>query len=796
MKDLKIIKTALILAATLLLLPVTLMAASVVVEWAANTEEDLAGYKVYYGTQSGTYPSTLKIGKVTSLQVDNMEAGKTYYIAMGAYDTSDNESAKSAEVSISIPVPDTTPPTGSILINAGAATASSRTVTLSLSATDTEGTIAAMMISSDGATWSAEAAFSASQAWVLAEGDGNKTVYAKFKDSNGNWMTTPVSDTIQLVLDSDGDGMPDVWEIANGFNPNDTSDAGIDSDGDGYNNLEEYANNTNPYYRYDYSPIVEAGASQQSDPTRIYLDGSATRDPNGDSISYSWTQISGPHVVIENAATSKADYMGIKAGTYSFMLSCSDGRSISTDTVDITINNVAPNVSAGNDVTIQSGQPVIMHAVGADANGDALSYTWAKLEGPEIGLPALNTQDLQIIPQTEGLYKFQVLSSDGVNVSQTDEIYVTVNAQDQAPTAEAGDDIDAQSSSVVALDGSRSSDPDGDTLSYSWKQVNGAETALQNPATPKPTFKAADTGTYTFELTVSDSKINSVPDSVSVRVIKANTPPVAVAGNDFTTKVGTLTALNGTASGDPDGDQITYAWSQISGATVELSGAGTAAPTFTPTVAGTLEFKLIVSDGQALAEDNVIITVDNINHVPVANAGPDCTVIGLNKIYLNGSLSSDEDGNRLTYSWSQVAGPKVTLSSLNAVKPYFTPRELGTYVFELKVCDGKDTSAPDQVTITVQDPRVNLSSPKNGSRISAEPVFTWSVTAYLTSFKLYLSVDGGINYTNIYTGSSKTYSMNSLNYMLLPSAKYIYWYVTGEGNGLMVKSAIFRFRKM
>ena len=159
-------------------------------------------------------------------------------------------------------------------------------------------------------------------------------------------------------------------------------------------------------------------------------------------------------------------------------------------------------------------------------------------------------------------------------------------------------------------------------------------------------------------------------------------------------------------------------------------------------------------------------------------------------------MGSDADGNKLTYSWSQVAGPKVTLSSLNAVKPYFTPRELGTYVFELKVCDGKDTSAPDQVTITVQDPRVNLSSPKNGSRICAEPVFTWSVTAYLTSFKLYLSVDGGINYTNIYTGSGKTYSMNSLNYMLLPSAKYIYWYVTGEGNGLMVKSAIFRFRKM
>ena len=180
------------------------------------------------------------------MAIDNLETGKIYYIAMSAYDTSANESAKSTEVTISIPVPDTTPPTGSITINADATTASSRTVTLSLSATDSEGTIAGMMISNDGITWSSEAAFSASQAWVLAEGDGAKTVYAKFKDSNGNWMTTPVSDTINFVLDSDSDGMPDVWENTSGLNPSNASDAGLDSDSDGYNNLEEYVNNYKP----------------------------------------------------------------------------------------------------------------------------------------------------------------------------------------------------------------------------------------------------------------------------------------------------------------------------------------------------------------------------------------------------------------------------------------------------------------------------------------------------------------------------------------------------------------------
>ncbi len=74
-------------------------------QWAANTESDLAGYKVYHGTSPGVYGVSLNVGKNTSYQYANLESNKTHYFSVTAYDTSGNESSPAPEVSKTITEP-------------------------------------------------------------------------------------------------------------------------------------------------------------------------------------------------------------------------------------------------------------------------------------------------------------------------------------------------------------------------------------------------------------------------------------------------------------------------------------------------------------------------------------------------------------------------------------------------------------------------------------------------------------------------------------------------------------------
>jgi hypothetical protein len=66
--------------------------------WELNPEPDLAGYRVYYGTSSGEYINFVDMGLTTTCRLDNLLEDVTFYIALKAYDTANNESDFSEEV--------------------------------------------------------------------------------------------------------------------------------------------------------------------------------------------------------------------------------------------------------------------------------------------------------------------------------------------------------------------------------------------------------------------------------------------------------------------------------------------------------------------------------------------------------------------------------------------------------------------------------------------------------------------------------------------------------------------------
>ena len=84
--------------------PTTSTITSATVSWTANSEADLAGYRVYVGTRSGSYgfAGPFEVSNRTSFTVTNLPVGTTYFFAVSAFDKSGNESAKSAEISKSL----------------------------------------------------------------------------------------------------------------------------------------------------------------------------------------------------------------------------------------------------------------------------------------------------------------------------------------------------------------------------------------------------------------------------------------------------------------------------------------------------------------------------------------------------------------------------------------------------------------------------------------------------------------------------------------------------------------------
>lgn len=136
---------------------------------------------------------------------------------------------------------------------------------------------------------------------------------------------------------------------------------------------------------------------------------------------------------------------------------------------------------------------------------------------------------------------------------------------------------------------------------------------------------------------------------------------------------------------------------------MELSDSAVAGPIFLVDEVEIYAFNPVVNDGESDREpDRVTITERVFNEPPNSRiAGRQSVEIGT-VVQLDGSDSSDPDGDELTFTW--VAPPGITLDDSNSARPQFTATEADVYTFTLTVADGVFRSDPVVVVITVTEP--------------------------------------------------------------------------------------------
>lgn len=192
----------------------------------------------------------------------------------------------------------------------------------------------------------------------------------------------------------------------------------------------------------------------------------------------------------------------------------------------------------------------------------------------------------------------------------------TIGDVNQLPVANAGEDqtitlpIDS-----VTLDGSASSDADGEIASFSWTRISGPIAgSIATPEEAITKIRDLTAGVYEYELTITDNLGAINKDTIQVTVNPApNQTPIANAGNDqIITLPENSIVLNGSASEDTDGTLATFAWTKISGpVSSTIVDADQAVTTVTDLTEGIYLFELIVTDNNnANDKDTVQVTVN------------------------------------------------------------------------------------------------------------------------------------------------------------------------------------------
>lgn len=554
---------------------------------------------------------------------------------------------------------------------------------------------------------------------------------------------------------------------------------------------------------------VNAGADQNvRGHDWVTLTAQLAGTPSG-SVNYTWVQLSGTPASFSADGASLYFEAPNVADTLVFRVDAADqGSNSGSDEVTVTLSpRAAPQAVTSAPATVRTGQPLLLQASGSQVGDWPYAfYEWVQLDGPQAMISDMSAADLSFTaPSAGGVMRFRVkvcvTLSEGCTASDSAEIAVNVLVPgvDDLPVAQAGVDQTVRGLDKVHLDGGTSFSPAGDTLTYAWLQSDGTPVTLcVNGATA--CFDAPNTAeTLTFSLTVTDGRSQQAVDSVQI-TINPRPQPVAAAGSDQSVRPAEVVLLQDAGSSHPEGLSLNYAWRQVSGTPVTLTDATQPGASFSaPAVSGVLEFALTVSDSFGLSsEDLVQVTVDATPLPPVADAGPDLRVRGLDEVRLDASASRDPDGSALSFVWQQTAGTPLTLNADGPRLQFSADNRDETLRFQVTVTNEQGLSALDEVEVQVMARRapVAVAGPDQtlpgGSVVTLSPAASTHPDGSAMTYRwaqdsgpaaqLIDTPQGGVSFTTLERGGTYWFTLTaSDSYGQSASDKVMVTVLTGDG---------------